>query len=189
MNLLRVDLNNQTYHVKERADDLIGGRRLTSEIIAQEVDPGCHPLSPDNLLVWATGPLAGWRISCGDRLSLGSKSPLTDGIKESNSGGEVATALGGLDCRAMVVSGAFPADEPGLVIIDGLDTVRFVSAQAHWGQRLETLAANLRQEHGADYAIIAIGPAGEMLLPRPASASPTSAATPFASWPAGDWAP
>jgi aldehyde:ferredoxin oxidoreductase len=179
VNLLRLDLSSQTVRLEHRSDELVGGRRLTAEIVAAEVDPGCDPLSPENVLVWTTGPLAGWRVSCGDRLSLGGKSPLTGGIKESNSGGEVAGALAGLDCRGMVFSGAFPASAPGLVVVDGLDDVRFLPADGYWGLRLEALAAHLREEHGADYALIAMGPAGEMQLPASAVCTTDARGDPF----------
>jgi len=177
--LLRVDLSNQTFRVERRSDELSGGRRLTSELVAAEVDPGCDPLSAENLLVWATGPLAGWRLSCGDRLSLGGKSPLTGGIKESNSGGQVAGALAGLGLRALVVEGAFPPDAPGLLVVDGPEAVRFVSAGGYWGLRLEALAARLKAGFGGDYALIAIGPAGEMQLPAAAVCTSDMRGDPF----------
>jgi aldehyde:ferredoxin oxidoreductase len=177
--LLRVDLSHQTSRLEIRDDDLIGGRRLTSEIVADEVDPGNDPLSVENVLVWATGPLAGWRVSCGDRLSMGGKSPLTGGIKESNSGGEVAGALAGLDLRALVVEGAFPPDSPGLLVIEGPEAVRFLPATHFWGLRLEALAARLQAEFGNDYALIAIGPAGEMQLPAAAVCTSDMRGDPF----------
>ena len=52
--------------------------------------PNCHPLSEQNILVVAPGLLAGTALSSANRLSAGAKSPLTGGIKESNSGGVVA---------------------------------------------------------------------------------------------------
>jgi aldehyde:ferredoxin oxidoreductase len=65
----------------------------------------------------------------------------------------------------LVCSGALPFDEPGLLVVDGLDDVRFVSADAYWGLRLEALAEKLRADWGSGYAFVAIGPAGEMELP------------------------
>ena len=179
MNVLRMDLNSRTARLETRSDELTGGRHLTAELVAAEVDPGCDPLSPENILVWATGPLAGWRISCGDRLSLGGKSPLTGGIKESNSGGQVAGALAGLGLRALVVSGALPPDEPGLIVVDGPDEVRFLSASGYWGLRLEALAARLKADFGDGYALIAIGPAGEMHLPAAAVCTTDVRGDPF----------
>lgn len=179
MKLLRVDLSSQTFRLETRNDELAGGRRLTADLVAAEVDPGCDPLSEENILVWATGPLAGWRVSCGDRLSLGGKSPLTGGIKESNSGGEVAGALARLDLRALVVEGAFPPDAPGLLVVDEPEVVRFLPAGDHWGLRLEALAAQLKAGFGSDYALIAIGPAGEMQFPAAAVCTTDMRGDPF----------
>jgi aldehyde:ferredoxin oxidoreductase len=177
--LLRIDLNIQTAHLETRDDQLTGGRRLTSELVAAHVDPGADPLSPENILVWATGPLAGWHISCGDRLSLGGKSPLTGGIKESNSGGEVAGALAGLGLRALVVEGVLPPEAPGLLVVDGPEAVRFLPAGGNWGLGLEALAARLQADFGDDYALIAIGPAGEMQLPAAAVCTTDMRGDPF----------
>lgn len=164
MYLLRIDLDRQQWSVEASPDELTGGRRLTAGLVSAEVDPTCDPLSPGNKLVFAAGPLAGWHVSCGDRLSLGGKSPLTGGIKESNSGGNLAEALAGIDCRAIVCSGAYPSGAPGLVVVDGPGAARFVTAEAYWGLGLEDLAVRLRADFGPDYAFAAIGPAGEALL-------------------------
>jgi aldehyde:ferredoxin oxidoreductase len=145
-------------------DPVTGGRLLTAQILCAEVDPGCDPLGPENELILATGPLAGWGVSCAGRLSLGAKSPLTGGIKESNAGGDAADALAGLGYRAVIVGGGFPAGRPGLVVIDE-EEVRFLPADGYWGLCLEETAARLRSDLGDQYAYVAIGPAGEMQLP------------------------
>jgi len=64
----------------------LGGRALTSTIVAAEVPPLCHALGPENKLVIAPGLLSGTAASQSGRLSIGCKSPLTGGIKESNAG-------------------------------------------------------------------------------------------------------
>ncbi len=160
MNVLRIDLNKRTITTEPLSDELLGGRLLTNEIITAGVDPGCDPLGPRNVLALATGPLAGWHISDAGRLSIGGKSPLTGGIKESNVGGNVADALAGLGYRAVVFTGALPANEPGLVIIDEAG-VRFTSGADLWGLALEQLADKLRADYGDGYGYLAIGPAGE----------------------------
>jgi hypothetical protein len=67
------------------------------------------PLGPDNVLVFAPGILGGTSAPNGGRLSVGAKSPLTGGIKESNSGGQAAHALARIGIAAVIVSGK-PAD-------------------------------------------------------------------------------
>ena len=66
----------------------LGGRAMTSTLVAKEVPPTCHPLSGDNKLVIAPGLLSGTQGAMSGRISVGCKSPLTGGIKEANSGGQ-----------------------------------------------------------------------------------------------------
>ena len=64
----------------------IGGRALTSTMVAKEVPPLCHALGADNKLVIAPGLLSGTIAAMSGRVSMGCKSPLTGGIKEANAG-------------------------------------------------------------------------------------------------------
>src|ERR1039458_610414 len=87
-----------------------GGRALTSTIVAAEVPATCHPLGPKNKLVFAPGLLAGTLAANSGRLSLGSKSPLTGTIKESNAGGTAAQMLAKLAIKALIIEG-MPQDD------------------------------------------------------------------------------
>ena len=87
----------------------IGGRALTSTVVAKEVDPLCHPLSADNKLVIAPGLLSGTSAVMSGRLSVGCKSPLTGTIKESNAGGQGAQVMARLGYQAIILEGK-PAD-------------------------------------------------------------------------------
>lgn len=82
-----------------------GGRGLTSTIVAAEVPPTCHPLGPNNKLVFAPGLLTGTPAVQSGRLSAGGKSPLTGGINESNSGGTAAQLLARLGIKALIIEG------------------------------------------------------------------------------------
>src|SRR5512139_4317011 len=88
----------------------LGGRALTSTVICKEVPPLCHPLGAENKLVIAPGLLSGTAAVMSGRLSVGCKSPLTGGIKESNAGGQAAAALAKLGHAAIVLEGK-PADD------------------------------------------------------------------------------
>ncbi|MDP3178460.1 MAG: aldehyde ferredoxin oxidoreductase N-terminal domain-containing protein, partial [Spirochaetaceae bacterium] len=96
----------------------LGGRALTSTIIAKEVPPLCHPLGPENKLVIAPGLLSGTAAGQSGRLSVGCKSPLTGGIKESNAGGQAAQVLARLGYAAIILEGAPEGDPTWLVRID-----------------------------------------------------------------------
>jgi len=86
--IFRVNMSNLSFVAEEVPEEwkVLGGRGLTSVIVAKEVDPTCHPLGSKNKLVFAPGLLTGTMAANAGRLSVGAKSPLTGGIKESNSG-------------------------------------------------------------------------------------------------------
>ena len=107
--ILRVDMGAEggpkfrTEPVGEFAG--LGGRAMTSAIISKEVHPLCHPLGAENKLVIAPGSLSGTAASMSGRISVGCKSPLTGGIKESNAGGQAAQVLARLGYAAIVLEG------------------------------------------------------------------------------------
>ncbi|MBN2405931.1 MAG: aldehyde ferredoxin oxidoreductase [Coriobacteriia bacterium] len=82
-----------------------GGRALTDALVFTEVPADADPLGPDNKLVIAPGLLGGTTAPNGGRLSIGAKSPLTGGLKESNSGGTAAHALGKMGIAAIIIEG------------------------------------------------------------------------------------
>ena len=107
MKLIRVDMTSQSIKEEEVPEEYqgLGGRGLTSVMINTEVSPGCEPLGPENKLIFAPGLLSGTKLVNTGRLSVGAKSPLTAGIKESNVGGTAAAALGRLGITAVIVEG------------------------------------------------------------------------------------
>ncbi len=86
--ILRMNMTDRTYRLEEvpAAYKNLGGRGLTSTLVHDEVSPLCHPLGPNNKLVFAPGIVTGTAASTSARVSAGAKSPLTGGIKESNAG-------------------------------------------------------------------------------------------------------
>ena len=88
----------------------LGGRAMTSAIVAKEVPPTCHPLGEQNKLIIAPGLLSGSAAAQSGRISVGCKSPLTGGIKEANSGGQGAQVLARLGYAAIVLEGK-PGDD------------------------------------------------------------------------------
>jgi len=139
----------------------LGGRGLTSAIIAGEVPADAHPLGPENKLVIAPGLLSGTAASMSGRLSVGCKSPLTGGIKEANSGGQAAQLLARLGYAAIVLEGARQGDELYLVRIDK----NGVTITADESLRRATnyqLMDRFLGEYEKKGAMISVGPAGEM---------------------------
>jgi aldehyde:ferredoxin oxidoreductase len=107
MKLIRVDMTTQSITEQKVGEAYLGlgGRGLTSVIINTEIPPGCDPLGPENKLIFAPGTLSGTPLVNTSRLSIGAKSPLTGGIKESNVGGTAAAALGRLGITAVIIEG------------------------------------------------------------------------------------
>lgn len=139
----------------------IGGRGLTSSLIAREVPPDCHPLGPNNKLVMACGPLAGTLVSSVNRLSIGAKSPLTGGIKESNAGGITAYMMGRLDIRAIVFEGHPPADSDWQLLYVSADTIELRPANFLAGKGTFEKKDILLAQYGKHVGLTLIGPAGE----------------------------
>ncbi len=141
----------------------LGGRGLTSTIIAAEVPPTCHPLGPSNKLVFAPGLLTGTPAANSGRLSAGAKSPLTGTIKESNAGGTAAQMLARLGIKALIIEGIAKADAwySLHVSMDGV-TIQEESELVGKGNFavIESLEARLGKKTG----ILSIGPAGEMKM-------------------------
>ncbi len=142
----------------------LGGRAMTSAIVAAEVPATCHPLAAANKLVLAPGLLSGTVAVCSGRLSAGAKSPLTGTIKESSAGGTAAQALGCLGLAAIVVEGA-PASRgtPYVLRVDA-DGAELVEAPELEGLGNYDTVARLHAQYGEKVSCVSIGPAGEMRL-------------------------
>jgi aldehyde:ferredoxin oxidoreductase len=141
----------------------LGGRALTSTIVAAEVPPTCHPLGPNNKLVFAPGLLSGTSASNSGRLSAGAKSPLTGGIKESNVGGTAAQMFARLGIKALIIEG-MPRDGAWYGLHVNKDGVTIQAESDLVGQGNFAVIAALRTRLGDKTGVISIGPSGEMKL-------------------------
>jgi aldehyde:ferredoxin oxidoreductase len=141
-----------------------GGRALTDAIVYDMVPPTADPLGRENVLVVAPGLLGGTPAPNGGRLSIGAKSPLTGGLKESNVGGQAAHALGKLHIAAVIVTGK-PADANARYMLTiEADGAAKLSRVDEWaGVQNYALADAIKAMRPADdkYATITNGPAGE----------------------------
>jgi len=164
--LLRVRMDSLTVAKGEVPEALrsLGGRAMTSAIVASEVPPTCHALSAANKLVVAPGLLSGTVAPCSGRVSVGTKSPLTGTIKESNAGGTAAQALGRLGIGALVVEGAPKSPEACYVLHVDAKGAKLVEAPELAGLGNYDTVARLHEQYGEKVACLTIGPAGEMRL-------------------------
>ena len=141
----------------------LGGNGFIGYYLLQHVPRGADPLGPDNVLVFANGPLTGVPVAGGGRSHVGAKSPLTGGYGEADVGGffGAESRLAGFD--AIVVHGQ--ASEPVyLWLHDGQAELR--PARHLWGLTTLECQKALQAELGDTRVRLAvIGPAGEKLSP------------------------
>ncbi|MGA8242851.1 MAG: aldehyde ferredoxin oxidoreductase C-terminal domain-containing protein [Desulfobacterales bacterium] len=141
----------------------LGGRAMTSAIVAKEVPPLCHPLGADNKLVIAPGLLSGTTAAMSGRLSVGCKSPLTGGIKESNAGGQAAQVLARLGYSAIVLEGK-PKDDTLYKVLINKDGVTVTADNSLRMLGNYDLVEKMKSEFSDKVACISIGTAGEMKM-------------------------
>jgi len=162
--ILRVDMTKLEANFEDVPADFfaLGGRALTSTIVAKEVDPLCHPLGPNNKLVIAPGLVTGTKAPTSGRLSVGAKSPLTGGIKEANAGTNFAQKLGRLRIAAIVIEGKHAGEDYYLLKITN-DGTEFMNANKWSNKGLYDAYGELFKKFGDKVSISGVGIASELL--------------------------
>ena len=165
MKIARINVNTDSIRYEEITRDskffLLGARGLSSQIIYDEVPPMCDPLGKDNKLIIANGILTGSPFPNSARTSIGAKSPLTNGIKESNVGGRPSMMLALHGIRALVLEDI--SSDLKLIVIDE-NGIKFESAEEYNGLGNYELHSKLTQKYGERIGIYSIGPAGEYMM-------------------------
>ena len=164
--LLRVNLTTADIRVEpirsDWAKEYIGGRGLAARYLYEEMDPSADPLSPENKLIFATGPLTGTPVPCGARYMVVTKGALTNAITTSNSGGHWGPELKFAGYDLLIIEGK--AKTPSYLLIHD-DSVEIRDAEAYWGKGVNDTEDGLRSELGIpSLRIASIGPAGENLV-------------------------
>lgn len=137
----------------------IGGRGLGTKLLMDEINPKVDPLSPDNKIIFATGPLSGTKVSTGTRYMVVTKSPLNNYIASSNSGGKWGSMLKYAGYDVIIVEGR--SEKPVYLDID--DThVSIKDASNIWGKTTSE-TVNLLKGEQKNVSVLNIGPAGETL--------------------------
>jgi len=163
--IFRVNMSDLSTSVEDvpQAWAGLGGRGLTSNIVAAEVPPTCHPLGPNNKLVFAPGLLSGTNAANSGRLSAGAKSPLTGTIKESNAGGTSAQFMARCGCKALIIEGQ-PKDDKWYALALSSDGVTISEETDLVGKGNHEVAESLKAKLEGKQGVITIGPAGEMKM-------------------------
>jgi aldehyde:ferredoxin oxidoreductase len=168
--ILRLNMTDRSYKLEELPEKYkhLAGRGLTSTIVHDEVPPTCHPLGPNNKLVFSPGVTTGTSAPTSARISAGAKSPLTGTIKESNAGSEWPAALAAMRIRALVVEGK-PKEKGKYWMVSlswdgaaGKPKVEFLPADEYVGLTAQKSFDKVYERFGK-VTVAGIGLAGEYL--------------------------
>ncbi len=161
--ILEVDLSTAT--TRERPLDMemarlyVGGRGLGTRLLWDLVGPEVDPLAPENVLIFAAGPLTATGYQTSNRFSVSTKSPLTGTVLDANSGGYWGMQFKKAGWDALIVHGR--AEKP-VWIESKNDQVQIHDAAELWGQTVYQTTAKLGQNDNKRN-VLCIGPAGEAL--------------------------
>ena len=161
--ILRVDLNSGSIReeplVEQWAQQYLGARGLATKYLWEGMDPATDAMAPENMLIFATGPLTGTMASTGGRYAVVTKGPLTNAIACSNSGGKFGAELKLAGYDMLIVEGRSPKPVY-LLIID--DKVELLDADEYWGTTVWHTEETLKKVHkDPQIKVASIGVAGE----------------------------
>jgi aldehyde:ferredoxin oxidoreductase len=164
--ILRVDLSTGKTETEPMGEDIakqyIGGIGLGIRLLVDNLKQGTDAFSPDNPLIFVTGPLSGTMgPTAGNGYAVVSKSPATGGVAEAKAHGFFGPDLKRAGYDAVIITGK--AEKPVYLWIDD-DNVQLMDAQSLWGKSPHETDVAIRKDLGDYYIrVSAIGPAGEKL--------------------------
>ena len=168
---LRVDLTENKFQVEQAPQKLmerfLGGRGLGVKILSNELDPLVDPLSPENKLIFISGPLVGTGAVTGASCNVVTKSALSGTIACAKMRGHFGAELKFSGFDMIILEGK--AESPVILSIMD-DKIRIQPALEYWGRTTSKTEDIFKKSLGDKWAgretyLVSIGPAGERLLP------------------------
>jgi len=163
--ILEIDLSSLSYEIRELPQKLVenylGGKGFGAKLLYDGLKPGVEPLSEDNIIVFATGPLSG-TLAPTEKIAVCTKSPLTGIWLDSSSGGYLGPAFKAAGYDVVIIKGK--ANKPCLIVIED-NSIKFKDAVDLWGKDTFSTTKIIKDELGNDIRIACIGPAGEKMIP------------------------
>jgi len=158
---LQIDLDKKNVQVDQVEGEALSqrGRYFIAKTLLEQGIATVDPLSADNPLIFSAGPFAGTNFSNANRISIGCKSPLTGGIKESNAGGNFALAMGQLGLSGFTLHGV--SDDWVVLYIPQEGDICFETAEPYLGKGNNECAALLQEKYGDKACLAICGPVGE----------------------------
>lgn len=166
--LLKIDLSAERISVDQIENQILqfylGGRGLGVKLFTDIVPKSIDPLSKENMLIFSIGPITGSTVPTSGRFSLVTKSPLTNTIFHSNSGGYWGPYFKkcGYDC--LIISNKLRDEDKGYIVIDRNEKVEIKDASHLWGLKTSSLVEKIRESEGKNSQVLCIDPAGENLV-------------------------
>ena len=163
--ILRINLTDQSVKEEELPEELaqnyIGGAGFGIKILYDELKPKTAPLSPENKIIWAVGPLTATGVASTSRMAVVAKSPLTEALGMALTGGHFPAELKMAGYDVVIIEGK--ADKLTYISIkDG--QVKFRSAEKFAGMCTTDTQLFVKDDlHDQNYRVACIGPAGEKL--------------------------
>jgi len=163
--LLRVNLSTGEIE-REKIDEataynFLGGRGYASKLLYDELKSGVDPLSPENKLIFMTGPLTGTGFPGAGRIVVSSRSPLTGTIFDCSMGGNFGAHLKRAGVDEVIIEGA--SEKPVYLLVDS-GRISLEDASELLGKSASEVERRLRALHSGS-GVAAIGPAGERSVP------------------------
>ena len=160
--LLFVDLTAKTCTVEPLSEadarNFVGGPGLGAKVLFERMPANTPVFAPESMMGFVTGPTNGNAAFLGGRYTVVSKSPVTGGWNDANSGGNFGPQLKKSGFDAVFVSGI--SDKPVYIFIDsGKAEIR--DASHLWGKTTIETEKILNEEIEGKIGIALIGPAGE----------------------------
>lgn len=163
--ILHIDLETGKFEqstVPSIADAYVGGRGLGSRLLLDLLPADTDPLSPENILMFVTGPLTGTPVSGAGKYVVVTKSPATGSFCDSYSSGLLAPAIRFAGYDVVAITGRAP--KPSYLWIED-ERLEIRSAEDLWGLDAFQTEDILRERHGhSEVGVAVIGPAGENLV-------------------------
>ena len=161
--ILRVNLTEGTCKAEDLnmtwAKDYLGSRGLATKYLVEEMDPKVDPLSPENKLIMATGPLTGTMASTGGRYTVVTKGPLTGAIACSNSGGYFGAEMKFAGWDMIIFEGR--SEKPVYLMLEN-DRAELKDASHLWGTSTWHTEEQIKKDNqDPQIRVSSIGKAGE----------------------------
>ena len=160
--ILRIDLTDRKFCIEPLTPSwvkpVIGGRAANTKRLYEELDFGCDPLGPDNMLIFGIGPLTGSLLPASAYFTVSAKSPLTGILGDSAAGGQFAAEMKSTGFDQIIMTGAADTLLYVMVTESGAE---FVECPHYAGKTILETTVAIRKDYSNSVEVAAIGPAGE----------------------------